>query len=178
MATTPLSGGRPGVCEGDKSSDSPPMAAGRRSAAVGSEERHEGDTIARTSAAAAVADDSTSAGGGVGDSGSYDYHAAANRFRSNIEIVEKPRQMIVLLATIAGASYLVSDELATIEYCCTAIDTIRRGAILLLRILLHVCLLSFDVDVMAEQPMFAPVRPFNSWPRRRGLYVIGCWIPR
>lgn len=32
---------------------------------------------------------------------------ASNRFRSNIEIVEKPRQMIVLMATIAGASYLV-----------------------------------------------------------------------
>lgn len=34
--------------------------------------------------------------------------AVSNRFRSNIEIVEKPRQMIVLMATIAGASYLVS----------------------------------------------------------------------
>ena len=34
--------------------------------------------------------------------------AASNRFRSNIEIVEKPRQMVVLVATIAGASYLVS----------------------------------------------------------------------
>ncbi len=32
----------------------------------------------------------------------------SNRFRSNIEIVEKPRQMIVLGLTIAGASYLVS----------------------------------------------------------------------
>lgn len=34
--------------------------------------------------------------------------AASNRFRSNIEIVEKPRQMVVLVATIIGASYLVS----------------------------------------------------------------------
>lgn len=34
--------------------------------------------------------------------------AVSNRFRSNIEIVEKPRQMIVLVATIVGASYLVS----------------------------------------------------------------------
>ncbi|CAM9177365.1 unnamed protein product [Pylaiella littoralis] len=31
----------------------------------------------------------------------------SNRFRSNIEIVEKPRQMVVLMVTIAGASYLV-----------------------------------------------------------------------
>lgn len=34
--------------------------------------------------------------------------AISNRFRSNIEIVEKPRQMIVLVVTIVGASYLVS----------------------------------------------------------------------
>lgn len=37
----------------------------------------------------------------------YESGAASNRFRSNIEIVEKPRQMIVLMVTIAGASYLV-----------------------------------------------------------------------
>lgn len=36
--------------------------------------------------------------------------AVSNRFRSNVEIVEKPRQMIVLLVTIAGASYLVGDR--------------------------------------------------------------------
>lgn len=43
-------------------------------------------------------------------SGDCDGHetAVSNRFRSNIEIVEKPRQMIVLVATIVGASYLVS----------------------------------------------------------------------
>lgn len=37
-----------------------------------------------------------------------DTAGVSNRFRSNIEIVEKPRQMVVLVATIAGASYLVS----------------------------------------------------------------------
>lgn len=31
-----------------------------------------------------------------------------NRFRSNVEIIEKPRQMIVLFATIGVASYWVS----------------------------------------------------------------------
>eukprot|EP00752_Nemacystus_decipiens_P016278 g14557.t1 len=41
-------------------------------------------------------------------SGDGDVHETpvSNRFRSNIEIVEKPRQMIVLVATIVGASYL------------------------------------------------------------------------
>lgn len=43
-------------------------------------------------------------------SGDCDGHETpvSNRFRSNIEIVEKPRQMVVLVATIVGASYLVS----------------------------------------------------------------------
>lgn len=47
-------------------------------------------------------------------SGDCDGHetALSNRFRSNIEIVEKPRQMIVLVATIVGASYLVSSGFA------------------------------------------------------------------
>ena len=36
--------------------------------------------------------------------------ASANRFRSNVEIIEKPRQMIVLFATIGVAIYLVSWE--------------------------------------------------------------------
>lgn len=50
----------------------------------------------------------TSTGGDVGDrEAAYD-DSSANRFRSNVEIIEKPRQMIVLLVTIAGASYLVS----------------------------------------------------------------------
>lgn len=44
---------------------------------------------------------------GPGDGRGYD---ASNRFRSNIESVEKPRQIVVLVATIAGASYLVSRE--------------------------------------------------------------------
>lgn len=42
---------------------------------------------------------------GPADCDGYD---ASNRFRSNIESVEKPRQIVVLVATIAGASYLVS----------------------------------------------------------------------
>ncbi|CAM9411371.1 unnamed protein product [Scytosiphon promiscuus] len=41
-----------------------------------------------------------------GDREGGDGGSASNRFRSNIEIVEKPRQMIVLLVTIAGASYM------------------------------------------------------------------------
>lgn len=45
--------------------------------------------------------------GSVVDSAYLEYHSLANRFRSNVEIVEKPRQMVVLLVTIAGASYLV-----------------------------------------------------------------------
>ncbi|CAN0151182.1 unnamed protein product, partial [Ectocarpus sp. 8 AP-2014] len=40
---------------------------------------------------------------GTGDCDGYD---ASNRFRSNIESVEKPRQIVVLVLTIAGASYL------------------------------------------------------------------------
>lgn len=65
----------------------------------GRQERHRqagSDELTLTSA------DST---GGVRDGGAYE--SAANRFRSNVEIVEKPRQMVVLLVTIAGASYLV-----------------------------------------------------------------------
>lgn len=65
----------------------------------GRQERHRrarSDELTLTSA------DST---GGARDGGAYD--SAANRFRSNVEIVEKPRQMVVLLVTIAGASYLV-----------------------------------------------------------------------
>lgn len=34
--------------------------------------------------------------------------SGANMFRSNVEGIEKPRQIIVLVATIAGASCLVS----------------------------------------------------------------------
>lgn len=41
------------------------------------------------------------------DSAYLEYNSPANRFRSNVEIIEKPRQMVVLLVTIAGASYLV-----------------------------------------------------------------------
>lgn len=33
---------------------------------------------------------------------------SGNRFRSNVEGIEKPRQILVLVVTIAGASYLVS----------------------------------------------------------------------
>lgn len=61
--------------------------------------RSRSDELTLTSA------DSYRTAGGARDGGAYD--SAANRFRSNVEIIEKPRQMIVLLATIAGASYLV-----------------------------------------------------------------------
>lgn len=34
--------------------------------------------------------------------------SGANMFRSNVEGIEKPRQIIALVVTVAGASYLVS----------------------------------------------------------------------
>lgn len=51
------------------------------------------------------ADDGEAARNYAGDCKACD---PANRFRSNVEIIEKPRQMVVLLATVMGASVLVS----------------------------------------------------------------------
>lgn len=38
---------------------------------------------------------------------------SSNQFRSNVELEEKPRQMVILFTTIAVASYLVSAAIAT-----------------------------------------------------------------
>lgn len=52
---------------------------------------------------------SSIAGGGSGEMrGSASEKFMTNMFRSNVEGIEKPRQIIVLVITIAGASYLVS----------------------------------------------------------------------
>lgn len=39
-----------------------------------------------------------------------DLSCEANKFRSNVEGIEKPRQIVILVATIAGANYLVSEN--------------------------------------------------------------------
>lgn len=75
-------------------------------AGKGGQGQQERDRRARSDELTLTSADSYRTAGGARDGGAYD--SAANRFRSNVEIVEKPRQMIVLLATIAGASYLVS----------------------------------------------------------------------
>lgn len=85
---------------GGTSNGTIPVEPGGPSASRESEEKHGGDI--RTAAEDLMSSNSFRSACVVGDT-----ESAANRFRSNVEIIEKPRQMIVLVATIAGASYLV-----------------------------------------------------------------------
>lgn len=76
----------------------------------GVEKSSVGDDVVCTSSSTSTGKPDTDRGSGAGrvvDSAYLEYNSPANRFRSNVEIIEKPRQMVVLLVTVAGASYLV-----------------------------------------------------------------------